>query len=78
MIGWVASSLTVDHAARRLLLDRFSFWTQDNEQPLVIPLDTIDAVVLTPQRRAQLLLPNRVELNEAQRRQEGPVSTTAL
>ena len=78
MIGWVASSLTVDHAARRLLLDRFSFWTRDNEQPLVIPLDTIDAVVLTPQRRAQLLLPNRVELNEAQRRQEGPVSTTAL
>jgi hypothetical protein len=48
MIGWVASSLTVDHAARRLLLDRFSFWTRDNEQPLVIPLDTIDAAVLTP------------------------------
>jgi hypothetical protein len=62
MIGWVASSLMVDHAARRLLLDRFSFWTQDNERPLVIPLDTIDAVVLTPQRRAQLLLPNRIEL----------------
>ena len=62
----MASSLTVDHAARRLLLDRFSLWTQDIEQPLVIPLDTIDAVVLTPQRRAQLLLPNRVELRSSE------------
>jgi hypothetical protein len=62
MIGWVASSLTIDYAARRLRLDRFSLWKQDDARPLVVPLDEIDAVVLTPQRRAQLLLPNRIEL----------------
>ncbi len=61
-IGWTASSLTVDHAARRLLLDRFSLWKQNDERPLVISVDMIDAVVLTPQRRAQLLLPDRIEL----------------
>jgi hypothetical protein len=62
VIGWAASSLTIDQEAGRLLLDRFSLWTQDSERPFVIPLDAIDAVVLTPQRRAQLLLPNRIEL----------------
>jgi hypothetical protein len=62
VIGWLASSLTVDRADSRLRLNRFSLWTRDDEQPRVIPLEAIDAVVLTPQRRAQLLLPNRIEL----------------
>jgi hypothetical protein len=43
------------------LLDRFSLWRQTSD-PRVIALEAIDAVVLTPQRRAQLLLPNRIEL----------------
>jgi len=62
VIGWLASSLTVDRASNRLLLNRFSLWAREDEQPRLIPLDEIDAVVLTPQRRAQLLLPNRIEL----------------
>ena len=62
VVGWLASSLTVERSNRRLLLDRFNFWSTGQEEPRVIPLDTIDAVVLTPQRRAQLLLPNRIEL----------------
>jgi hypothetical protein len=74
VIGWLTSSLTVDHAARRLRLDRFSLWARDEERPQVIPLDTIDAVVLTPQRRAQLLLPNRIELR-LRNGEKVPVST---
>ncbi|HXE27063.1 MAG TPA: hypothetical protein VN656_01045 [Stellaceae bacterium] len=62
VVGWLASSLMVDRASNRLLLNRFSLWTRDDEHPRPIPLDEIDAVVLTPQRRAQLLLPNRIEL----------------
>jgi hypothetical protein len=61
-VGWLASSLTIDRAARQLALSRFSLWTRDGESPRIIPLEAIDAVVLTPQRRAQLLLPNRIEL----------------
>ena len=62
VVGWLASSLTVDRASNRLLLNRFSLWAREGELPRLIPLDEIDAVVLTPQRRAQLLLPNRIEL----------------
>jgi hypothetical protein len=61
VVGWIASSLTIDYAARRLVLDRFSLWRETTD-PRIIALDAIDAVVLTPQRRAQLLLPNRIEL----------------
>ena len=61
VLGWLASSLTIDRPAQRLLLDRFSLWRQTAD-PRVIALEAIDAVVLTPQRRAQLLLPNRIEL----------------
>ncbi len=61
VLGWLASSLMIDRPAQRLLLDRFSLWRQTPD-PRVIPLDAIDAVVLTPQRRAELLLPNRIEL----------------
>jgi hypothetical protein len=59
---WLGSSLTVDRAASRLLLHRVSAWKLDGEGPRIISLDRIDAVVLTPQRRMQLLLPNRIEL----------------
>jgi len=62
VIGWLASWLTVDRVEKRLMLKRFTFWNAGDEQPRVIPLEAIDAVVLTPQRRAQLLRPNRIEL----------------
>jgi hypothetical protein len=62
VVGWLASSLTVERSNRRLLLNRFSFWSSSDGQPRVIPLEAIDAVVLTPQRRVQLILPNRIEL----------------
>jgi hypothetical protein len=74
VIGWLSSSLTVDHMSRRLLLDRFSLRKRDDEGPRIIPLDAIDAVVLTPQRRAQLLLPNRIELR-LKAGEKVPVST---
>ncbi len=61
VVGWLASSLAIDRAAGRLILNRFSLWAQSTE-PRVIPIEVIEAVVLTPQRRAQLILPNRIEL----------------
>ena len=62
VVGWLSSWLTIDRVNKRLVLKRFSFWDVGEEQPRVIPLEVIDAVVLTPQRRPQLLLPNRIEL----------------
>jgi len=73
VLGWLASSLSVDRAAGRLSLDRFSLWAQSTE-PRIIPLEVIEAVVLTPQRRAQLILPNRIELR-LQGGEKVPVST---
>ncbi len=62
VIAWLSSWLTIDRANDRLLLKRFTFWDINEGQPRVIPLKAIAAVVLTRQRRAQLLRPKRIEL----------------
>ncbi|HEX3973755.1 MAG TPA: hypothetical protein VHX19_20645 [Stellaceae bacterium] len=62
VIAWLSSWLTIDRVNNRLLLKRFTFWDINEGQPRVIPLDAIAAVVLKPQRRVQLLKPNRIEL----------------
>lgn len=62
VIAWLSSWLAIDRANDRLLLKRFTFWDINEGQPRVIPLKAIAAVVLTPQRRAQLLRPKRIEL----------------
>ncbi|HEX4195523.1 MAG TPA: hypothetical protein VHY80_20610 [Stellaceae bacterium] len=60
---WLMSSLTVDRANNRVLLDRVTARFSGRESSRVIPRDAIDAVVLTPQLRyGPLLLPNRIEL----------------
>lgn len=76
VVCWLASWLTIDRANNRLLLKRFTLWDIDEGQPRVIPLDAIDAVVLTPQRRPQLLHPNRIELRLTDG-EKVPVSTIA-
>jgi hypothetical protein len=62
VIGRLSSWLMIDRANNRLLLKRFTVWDISEGQPRVIPLDAIAAVVLTPQRRPQLLKPKRLEL----------------
>ena len=60
VLGWLMSSLTINRAASRLLLKRFSPWMPSGAR--AIRIDDIAAVVLTPQSRPWLILPNRIEL----------------